>query len=117
MALQVATTYKGFDVPEAYIRINHIAGGKNGWFAEAAIYKDAATAAQSAVAQPVPDDPQNPRATMMARRRQQQIEHKNILDKLSVRAPYVEGAVPYVQLYEALKVVVAKAAGTEPQDV
>lgn len=46
MAKQAAIAYKGIDLPEAYIRINRIFGGKKeGWNAVVGVYKDAEAAA------------------------------------------------------------------------
>jgi len=45
MAKQVSISFKGIELPEAYVRINRVFGGKKeGWNAVVGVYKDAEAA-------------------------------------------------------------------------
>jgi hypothetical protein len=120
MALRVSTEFKGFAVPTAYIRINHIMGGKvEGWHGVASMYKDAVTAAKSVVSGSVaePTTPEEARRAQHEARLMQAEERKNVLEQVNIHVPYVDGGHPYILLYGALKARLATQLGQAPEDV
>ena len=75
MAIKKAIKFKGLSIKDAYVRVDRIFGGKReGWNSVVAIYASAESS--------VTDEP---------------------IETFNVTAPYVEGELPYVAIYNSVK--------------